>query len=374
MQFHNIKSQVHLSLRALTEWSTAKVKHLTEGNSADPKKIKVKLVAVAKDEAAYITEWVAHHLYFGFDEIEIHINRTTDNTREILKGFESLSNVKLIEADAFFDSYSGNPQVGTYKKAFANAEKEGFSHLCFLDIDEYWVPKNLSDTIKKAITSLSPADVISFEWLNKFEPDGDFAPALEAEVSGLRAMQVKSVIDAKAPSFRVNPHSIVNPYLRYKLADGRKFEQCSEGFSRVSSAELEQNVKPYFILHRYYRSQKEYIALLGKGRPNFPEQGISQVKSNRKGYADSSKIITLNFDMDAYSTYRTAIEQMVGKYVDSEQVALAQQSVTHRYDRVLDIIEKSDASQAKTLEKVLKNVTDEGAVIAYGKFLSSLSK
>jgi len=374
MPLYNIKTQLHQTLRALTEWSTAKAKHLSEHSGKPPKDIRVKLIAVAKDEAAYIAEWIAHHLYFGFDEIEIHINRTTDNTREIVKCFERQGNIKLVEADPFFDSYPGNPQVGTYKKAFASAAKEGFSHLCFLDIDEYWVPTNLTDTIKDAIANLAPADVISFEWFNKFEPDNVFGPALESSVFAIRATQVKSVVDAKAPSFRVNPHSIVNPYLRYKLADGRTFEQCSEGFSRVKPEELTKAVKPYFILHRYYRSEKEYIALLGKGRPNFPQQGVSQVKSNRKGYADRSKVTEVRFNKEAYNSYRTKIEKTISQYVDTSLLSLAQKSVTQRYARVLEIIEKSEASQAGVLNKVLLNVTDKEALNAYQKFQSSLHR
>ena len=46
--------------------------------------IKTKIVAVAKDEGAYLAEWVHHHLFLGFDAIDIYINRTSDNSLEIL--------------------------------------------------------------------------------------------------------------------------------------------------------------------------------------------------------------------------------------------------------------------------------------------------
>lgn len=42
--------------------------------------LKIKLVAIAKDEAAYLPEWIFHHLYFGFDQIDIYVNNTSDNT------------------------------------------------------------------------------------------------------------------------------------------------------------------------------------------------------------------------------------------------------------------------------------------------------
>ena len=30
----------------------------------------VKIIAIAKDEGAYLAEWIHHHLYFGFSEIK----------------------------------------------------------------------------------------------------------------------------------------------------------------------------------------------------------------------------------------------------------------------------------------------------------------
>jgi len=46
--------------------------------------MKIKLIAVAKDEAAYIPEWVYHHLNFGFDSISIYTNNISDNTRDVI--------------------------------------------------------------------------------------------------------------------------------------------------------------------------------------------------------------------------------------------------------------------------------------------------
>lgn len=52
--------------------------------------IKVKIFAIAKDEGAYIPQWVFHHFYFGFDEIEIWLNNIEDNSVEVC---EKLANV-----------------------------------------------------------------------------------------------------------------------------------------------------------------------------------------------------------------------------------------------------------------------------------------
>lgn len=52
--------------------------------------MKVKLVAIAKDEAAYLPDWIFHHLYFGFDSIDIYVNNTTDNTYDLKLIFNAM--------------------------------------------------------------------------------------------------------------------------------------------------------------------------------------------------------------------------------------------------------------------------------------------
>ncbi|WP_170145538.1 glycosyltransferase family 2 protein [Salinimonas sediminis] len=366
----NLKATTHKFLRGIVELAGAKYKHLQDKLTV--KEIKIKLVAVARDESAYLPEWISHHLHFGFDEIEIHINRTSDNTLAIIKRYASLENVNIIDADDFFKDYPGNPQVGTYKKAFATAAKDGFSHLCFLDIDEFWVPKDLVTSVKQCLIEFSLPDVVSFEWCNKYEPDNLFGPAVERSFQVERVPQVKSIIDARAPSYRVNPHTIVNKYLTYKLADGTRFTHPTEGFSRVGEDQLNKPIKPYFILHRYYRSSKEYVSLLGKGRPNFPDQGVTQVKSNRRGYLIGSDVETVTFDSTAYENYRNAVDQSINKYTDQAELAHSRKTVLARYHRVLSIIEKSDNSQAPVLRKVLKNVNDEATLNAYRLFQARL--
>lgn len=46
---------------------------------------KVKIIAVAKDVGAYLAEWIHHHLYYGFSNIEIVLNRTADNSIQVLE-------------------------------------------------------------------------------------------------------------------------------------------------------------------------------------------------------------------------------------------------------------------------------------------------
>ena len=45
-------------------------------------KPKIKLVAIANNESLskYLPQWIHHHFQVGFNEIEIYINDTTDNS------------------------------------------------------------------------------------------------------------------------------------------------------------------------------------------------------------------------------------------------------------------------------------------------------
>lgn len=47
--------------------------------------MKIKLIAIAKDEAAYLPEWIHYHLSVGFDSISVLTNGITDNTDKVLE-------------------------------------------------------------------------------------------------------------------------------------------------------------------------------------------------------------------------------------------------------------------------------------------------
>jgi len=71
--------------------------------------MKIKLVAIAKDEAAYLPEWIYHHLHFGFDEIEVYVNFTTDNSYEVLAAIAKHHPVRYRNAE-----YLVNPEYNQY--------------------------------------------------------------------------------------------------------------------------------------------------------------------------------------------------------------------------------------------------------------------
>ena len=71
------------------------------------KPIRIKLAAIAKDEAAYIPLWVYHHLRFGFDSIDVWINASNDNSIKILEKIKEKNHIKInfFDADDFLKNY-----------------------------------------------------------------------------------------------------------------------------------------------------------------------------------------------------------------------------------------------------------------------------
>eukprot|EP01093_Parvamoeba_rugata_P014593 TRINITY_DN4773_c0_g2_i1.p2 TRINITY_DN4773_c0_g2~~TRINITY_DN4773_c0_g2_i1.p2 ORF type:complete len:142 (-),score=8.74 TRINITY_DN4773_c0_g2_i1:552-977(-) len=110
---------------------------------------RVKLVAIAKDEAAYLPDWIFHHLRMGFDSIDIYINNTSDNTEVISNKLKELKDVRFIDGDRYFEQTSLAPQILIYQKALRKCRWEGYTHIVFLDIDEFWVSLDLKEELKR---------------------------------------------------------------------------------------------------------------------------------------------------------------------------------------------------------------------------------
>jgi hypothetical protein len=335
-----------------------------------PGKPKVKLAAIAKDEAAYLAEWIHHHRYFGFDAIDIYVNNTSDNSWQYAERFRRAAHVNLIDADAFFDGETACPQTRVYRHALEQSRKDGFTHLLCLDVDEFWTPADLGSSIKDCIDDCG-GEVISFEWFNRHEAE-DFGRPVERSISGVRHQFVKSLFSTSADVRQIGIHNVIARGARYTLADGREFSFPGSHNEFVSREESRGDLKPYFILHRMYRSQKEYVSLLGRGRPAFQDPQAIRIKDNRLGYnALSQAAQTLEFDEDAVSRYHASYDDFVQAFGLSDSIRQGREFVLHRYGRVLDTIAKAGLEDFQLIEKVLGNVDLPECRLAFAQCLEN---
>ena len=111
--------------------------------------MKVKITGIVRDDAAYIAEWAFHHLYFGFDELELLIVNSSDSTIPIIQKIsEVFPQVKIVCQDSLLHKPNS-----TFD--FAQTSNVGCSLL--LNADEFWVPSDFKSSVSEFIpTRIQP--------------------------------------------------------------------------------------------------------------------------------------------------------------------------------------------------------------------------
>ncbi len=328
----------------------------------------VKLIAIAKNEAPYLPEWLFHHLYFGFDQIVVYINNSTDNSWELPEALKSDKRIIFKNGDPIFKETEGPPQLEIYKEELKPAAKEGFSHAMFLDIDEFYTPLNFKTTIQQMLMQID-ADVCCFEWANKVNETSLFSPPFDVNNHCIKATQVKSVVRSGINAKRMNPHNIFLRGIKYKLTDNSEFIVDDPNmFSKVSKEEQNKPLKDFFILHRITRHQTEYIAALDRGRPLPKSRVTSAFKTNRTGILGERLAVSFTLPGIELEKYEALKGDFMRKYQLEAIVDKGREFVIERYHEVIEKIRSAPLEEEHALRKILKNVSDREVLIAYEEF------
>lgn len=317
---------------------------------------KVKIVAIAKDEAAYIPEWIHHHLYFGFDAIEIHINRTTDNSVEVLNEISSQYPSVTWEYADWIDMCPAQArqkiQFIVYAKALEEARREGtFSHVLFLDIDEFWCPQDFTTSINDCLLSLPTESAIFFEWINDLGDSPAFS-RVPSVLNGNLSPLGKSSLPVNTKIAELRHHvSLFADDTPLILADGRRFE-ARERPNQAVEKHL-NSVKKAFIYHRAHRSEVEYVSLLYRGRAG----NDFNYKNNRTGLPKTDKFnSTVEFPLDSYELFQKSYEEFYSRLDLKELIETAEAFVLKRYQAAIDNMGASLHANYKDMMKIFCRV------------------
>jgi len=308
--------------------------------------MKIKLVAIAKDEAAYLPEWIFHHLYFGFDEIEIYLNFITDNSAETLEKITNTCPVKFKYGEYLIDpGYSDNDfildngylnantlQSRAYAESFLNAKKNGFSHIMFLDIDEFWMPACFSKNIKDVLIALDDPCVTAFIWANKVGEHEEFGRPFTKETKcHFTKMQKSAVKTGDEIKIMTSHHSTCKQRHKHKL---------------IKTGEISDA----YILHRFQRSIIEYTSLLGRGDPRFA--GKFSLKFTRRGYISDENATVLTIDPEALNKYDNGYKEFIASNDLEEELLIAKKFVLERASYVTEFI-RDNAKTNKLIKKIV---------------------
>lgn len=324
--------------------------------------MKVKLIAIAKDEAAYLPEWIHHHLRAGFDSIAVLANGITDNTNQVLNKISEKYPVENIDADYIKAFSDVGFQRIAYGIEFKKACEDGYTHVMFLDIDEFWVTKSFGNNIKDYLCSMGDPGLIAFPWAFK-TGDAFFENCFGEKNTFILDGHVKVIFKTCLNIERIEPHNVVTSDEDCLFSAGGLF--CKKGENKTTISFDKTTFPESFVVHRLTRSEKEYVSLLGRGRPS-TNASMLDLKDNRGGFLPrKSHHLDWNINQQHIVTYNKSYKHFIFECDLEIEIEKAREFIIERYFEVLDTLRFSKSLTKDKVDKLFKNVCLPDVIDAY---------
>ncbi len=247
----------------VAEWSAERHATLQALRAIRPVQ-KLAVLAMAKNEALHLPEWIAHYRAIGADKIFIYTNDSNDGTDDVLRWFANCSPVVPI-----FTKVTAGTKVP--RKNYAHAlfmlpQLRLYEWVIVVDLDEFLVPGAQYGHHLPTMLAAAPADTsaLLFPWRWRlWKPEFERTPGLLAErfphagnsehcKSVVRLAHVNSLYDIHVP--RLKPGSV----LRYT-----DFGEIPP--DRVWGPDKAKTDKGGWIDHYWGRSFEEFIIKKERG-------------------------------------------------------------------------------------------------------------
>lgn len=134
-------------------------------------KYELAIVAILKNEAPYIKEWIDYHLLAGVDHFYLYDNDSEDNLKEVLQPYID----KKIVTYKFYPGKCN--QLPSYNEAI-NDYKFDCQYLAFIDGDEFIFPKqnqSIVEVINECLSQNENAKGLAINWQIFGSPNQDKA-------------------------------------------------------------------------------------------------------------------------------------------------------------------------------------------------------
>lgn len=341
---------------------------------ADESDIEYHAVCIAKDESAYLHEWIFHHLYFGFDKLHIYLNRITDDSVSIVESISKKYPNVHFEIIDWIDwcqpSVKKNIQDIVYSYHFSKAKKlDCTAYTLYIDADEYWTPIDFKSSIKDEHRSIGMPQMVSYEWLLENGYNKPFVPlggSLTYRESSFVKTLYKNTLNPKL--FSAHKAKIKGGY-KGVMANGKRFVALDERRQgRVGPDDA--GLKRSFIIHRVMKSEIEYLCSLVRSNP---DSDLS-IKMNRNGYIGQGQAgDVLEFDSRYIDEYRAGMAKFLEACSLTELVKESRKRYLHQKYTLLKKVYLLDDEYLDKIKKVFKNISDP-EIILLMKFLVDKKK
>ncbi len=233
------------------------------------------VVAILKDEGAYLKEWLDYHLLAGVDHFYLYDNDSTDNQAEVARPYVEAG---LVD---YFPAPGELMQMPVYNDAVKNF-KFHCRHMAFIDADEFIFPKtnqSIAEVVDEILSRNERAAGVAINW-QCFGSSGQEA----ADYSrGVLERFMRRAPSDWAPDDLGNAHvkTISNPRkikLIHNAHCARYFiNRCSvnENGKQIPGERLHAfnnpvTVEKIAINHYYTKSREEFVKKIRRGRCDNP--------------------------------------------------------------------------------------------------------
>jgi glycosyltransferase involved in cell wall biosynthesis len=216
------------------------------------------VVAIVKDEAPYMAEWLEYHLLVGVEKFYIYDNGSTDNLLEILQPYIKEGIVEYI-------SFPGKlMHLPAYNQALRRLQDTSF-WIAFIDLDEFIVPVE-TQTISEFLRDFEQFPGIEINWVlygssgHKEKNDGFVIDRFKDHDvwDSPYNRTVKSIHNPRC-TFKINSH--VGDYIYGDPSvDSDKNKNIIGSGGRVP---LHDKLR---VNHYFLKSYEEYLVKVNKGR------------------------------------------------------------------------------------------------------------
>ena len=229
---------------------------------------KLSIIAMFRDEARYLKEWVAYHHLMGVEHFWLYDDYSKDNWQEVLQEYIDLGIVEVInwaERKSSNSEYGFVRQIPIYLDGIQKAI--GLSKwVAIIDLDEFIVPMK-DETIVECLDRHYPKNTqaIYINWRN-FGTGGIMIPEGESLLYHLTACSLVTHSDNSVGKCIVRPEQIDlkkvwTPHHYDLLDDSPYYNGSAQLLPKTSNGEFDYS-KPHaakFLCVNHYVLRDEYF-------------------------------------------------------------------------------------------------------------------
>lgn len=153
------------------------------------KEIELAVVAIFRDEARFLREWIEYYSLQGVGKFYLFDNLSEDNCRDVLRPYIDKGIVELCDwhIESQDSGYWNHVQVTAYAHGMDRARADGAQWVIVIDVDEYMVPMN-HENILSLVREYNATDVgmLSALWLMFGTSNVSEVPAGQLMIETLR--------------------------------------------------------------------------------------------------------------------------------------------------------------------------------------------